>query len=133
MQFPAEFDQWLLPACSARDIPPSLFKALIWVESRFNPRAVGDDGAARGLCQMHEAACVDAGCSWADQFNPRSAIEAGSIYFGDQLKRFKLPLFALVAWNQGPSVAAEMNLNDKRFQAGLKYAAEVLKAQADAV
>ncbi len=133
MSFPDTYDQWLLPMCASRGIPADLFKALIWIESRFNPHAEGDDGAARGLCQMHPAACEDVGVSWNDMFSPRSAIEAGTLYFSAQLKRFKEPLFALVAWNQGPSVAERSSLSDPRFIAGLKYAAEVLKAEADAV
>lgn len=39
-----------------RTLPPELVTALIWSESHFHPRAVGDDGQGLGLGQLNPAA-----------------------------------------------------------------------------
>lgn len=36
-----------------RGIEPSLFKAVIGCESRWNPKAIGDNGLSHGLAQFH--------------------------------------------------------------------------------
>ena len=102
----------------------TLFKALIQHESNFNPNAVGDNGVARGLCQMHPGAAHDVGAVWEDLFDPEKAIAAGAAYLGNQLKHFQTEEQALVAYNQGPGVATN-GIRDGRYKQGLKYASAV--------
>jgi soluble lytic murein transglycosylase-like protein len=78
----------------------SLIKAVIHVESNFNPRAVSRKGA-KGLMQImpdnFESLLVE------DPFNPAQNIMGGVCYLHRLLKRYerKLPL-VLAAYNAGP-------------------------------
>lgn len=116
---------WIKSAATIHGIRPTLLAALIWHESGFNPRAIGDGGAAHGLCQMHEAACIDVGESWQNMFNPRNAIYAGAAYLGNQYKTFKTDVKSLLAYNQGPSTAAG-SPKTAAYAAGIKYAGDIL-------
>lgn len=78
----------------------SLIKAVIQVESGFNPKAVSKKGA-KGLMQImpdnYRNLLVK------DPFNPSQNIMGGTLYLQRLLKRYKnkLPL-ALAAYNAGP-------------------------------
>ena len=78
----------------------SLIKAVIQVESGFNPKAVSKKGA-KGLMQImpdnYRNLLVK------DPFNPSENIMGGTLYLQRLLKRYKykLPL-ALAAYNAGP-------------------------------
>lgn len=126
---PTTWDAEIARACSLHHLRPSLLKALIWHESRFNPNAVGDGGAARGLCQMHAAAAKDVGADWERLFDPALAIQAGAAYLGNQVKRFPDELKALMAYNQGPSVAERSNPAETAYILGMKYAGTVLSIE----
>lgn len=82
-------------------VPFALIKAVIRVESAFNPTAVSAKGA-RGLMQIMPE--NDAFLSLADPFDPSQNIMAGTWYLKQMLDRYhqKLPL-ALAAYNAGPS------------------------------
>lgn len=112
-----------------RPLRASLLKAVIWQESNFNPQAIGDGGAARGLCQMHREACTDVGANFDKLFDPESAIAAGAAYLGNMIKEFQTDVKALMAWNQGPSTARESNPKDARYNHGMNYAGAVLSKE----
>ncbi len=82
-------------------VPFALIKAVIRVESAFNPRAVSAKGA-RGLMQIMPE--NDAFLSLSDPFDPSQNIMAGTRYLKQLLDRYhqKLPL-ALAAYNAGPT------------------------------
>ena len=42
-------------------IPYKLLLAIIMIESGGDPKAIGDDGKAFGILQIHQAYCIDAG------------------------------------------------------------------------
>jgi len=79
----------------------ALIKAMIRVESNFDPKAVSKKGA-KGLMQImpknYDTLDID------DPFDPRENIIGGSMYFQQMLDRYdgKLPL-ALAAYNAGPT------------------------------
>ena len=99
---PNVYDDMITEASRRHGISFPLLKAVIKVESDFNPRAVSRAGAL-GLMQiMPENARA---FRMRDPFDPRENILTGTQYFRELLERFngKLQL-ALAAYNAGPTV-----------------------------
>jgi soluble lytic murein transglycosylase-like protein len=80
-----------------------LVKALIYVESGGNPRAVSRKGAA-GLMQLMPLTATKLGVS--DRFDPAQNIESGTRYLRAMLDRFRSLELALWAYNAGPEAVA---------------------------
>ncbi|MCA1784604.1 MAG: lytic transglycosylase domain-containing protein [Desulfobacteraceae bacterium] len=97
---PDTYDDMIRKAENRYKVSFALIKAVIRVESAFNPRAVSVKGA-RGLMQIMPE--NDAALSLADPFDPSQNIMAGTRYLKQLLDRYqhKLPL-ALAAYNAGP-------------------------------
>jgi len=96
------YDEMITEASRRHGVSFPLLKAVIKVESDFNPRAVSRAGAL-GLMQiMPENAKA---FRMRDPFDPRENILTGTQYFSELLERFngKLQL-ALAAYNAGPDV-----------------------------
>lgn len=91
---------------SALGIPAALLVAQIARESQGNPAAVGDQGRALGLLQVHPAAAQEAGFQHHDMLDPMKNLQAGSQYLVKQLLRFSRPELALSAYNAGPAKTA---------------------------
>ncbi len=106
----------LITAVSAQHhLDPMVVKAVVWRESRFDPRKFGSAGE-RGLMQVTERAAQE----WAREtkvedfraeelFDPRVNLQAGSWYLARALQHWKhqsdpLP-FALAEYNAGASRA----------------------------
>ncbi|MSU37424.1 MAG: lytic transglycosylase domain-containing protein [Pedosphaera sp.] len=98
-------------AAGQHQLPPSLVKAVVWRESRFNARARGRAGEI-GLMQLTEAAAQE----WADArryrtfaheqvLDPAMNIQAGCYYLSKLVKRYPLAdnpyVFALADFNAG--------------------------------
>ncbi len=96
------FEQMIREAAARHGISASLIKALIKVESEFNPQAVSKKGAL-GLMQLMPENL--ASLQVEDPFNPRQNIMGGVRYLKTLLKRYRgrVPL-ALAAYNAGPSL-----------------------------
>ena len=96
------FDQLIREAAVKHGISASLIRALIKVESEFNPRAVSKKGAL-GLMQLmpENLAALEV----EDPFNPRQNIMGGTRYLKELIERYQgqVPL-ALAAYNAGPSM-----------------------------
>lgn len=105
------YDAWIVQAAERYGVSPSLVKAVIWRESKFQPEMLGAHGE-RGLMQITEGAAQD----WAraekietfvptDLLDPKTNIEAGTWYLANALKRWSgkddpVP-FALAEYNAG--------------------------------
>ncbi len=90
------------PALAENNISPrewaALFQALVWQESRFNPRAVSHKGAI-GYAQLMPGTAAKLGVNPHD---PMQNLDGGARYLLLQLQVFRSPLLALAAYNAGP-------------------------------
>jgi len=115
---PARFqqhDELIRNVAAQHRVDPMLVKAVVWRESRFDPRKMGTAGE-RGLMQVTERAAGD----WAREtkvenfrveelFDPKTNLEAGTWYLARALQHWKnqndpMP-FALAEYNAGASRA----------------------------
>lgn len=96
----AEFDPIIDEHASAHGVDPDLVRAVIQVESAFNPRALSPKGAM-GLMQLMPATAADLGV--INPFDPGQNIGGGVRYLKQLLARYdeKIEL-ALAAYNAGP-------------------------------
>lgn len=120
----AEYDDVIAEASRRNDISFHLLKAMIHVESDFNPYAVSKKGAL-GLMQiMPENLSL---LKVKDPFNPRDNVMGGAGYLKTLLARFNGQLeLALAAYNAGPNVVERYN-EIPPFQETREYVRKVLK------
>ena len=95
------YDQIITEAAERHGVSFSLLKAMIKIESDFNPRAISRAGAM-GLMQIMPENIKR--LKIKDPFDPRENIMGGTRYLKQMIDRFngKLPL-ALAAYNAGPN------------------------------
>ncbi|MDS9469677.1 lytic transglycosylase domain-containing protein [Paracoccus sp. MBLB3053] len=90
------------PALRAAELSPqewhALFRAMIWQESRFNPKARSPKGAL-GLTQLMPGTASMLG---VDASDPMQNLDGGARYLLTQLQAFRSPMLALAAYNAGP-------------------------------
>jgi soluble lytic murein transglycosylase len=112
-------DEPILAAARRYDVAPALVKAVVWRESRFNPKVRGDAGEI-GLMQVGKSAAKE----WAGAehillfqheqlFDPAKNTMAGTWYLRKMLDRYRgtdnPPAYALAAYNAGASHVARWN------------------------
>jgi len=94
-----QYDREISEASERYGIPEPLIRAVIRVESGFNPRAVSRKGA-RGLMQLMPETAALLGVS--DSFNPRENIDAGVRHLKGLVERFGDDMrIVLAAYNAG--------------------------------
>jgi hypothetical protein len=97
-------EPFIQEAAQLHQMSPSLIRAVIQTESRFNPLAVSQVGA-QGLMQLMPATARHVGIE--NPFDPRENILGGTKYLSSMLQRFKgSTAKALAAYNAGPTVVA---------------------------
>jgi soluble lytic murein transglycosylase len=110
-----QYDQLILTVARNNELDPMLVKAVVWRESRFDPKKLGAAGE-RGLMQVSEIAARE----WAtenritnfrpeDLFDPKTNVKAGAWYLHRAMthwQRAHNPVpFALAEYNAGASRA----------------------------
>jgi soluble lytic murein transglycosylase-like protein len=101
LQAPEQIQKVIEDAARKFNLPTKLVKAVIKVESNFDPRAVSPKGA-RGLMQLMPTTAEDLGVR--NSFDIRENINGGCRYLRELLDRFDGNLkLAVAAYNAGPA------------------------------
>jgi soluble lytic murein transglycosylase len=122
-------DKIIHQAANQHGLDPALIKAVVWQESRFNPKAKGKVGEI-GLMQVGAAAAQE----WAEAekisgfqhkhlFDPKKNTQAGAWYLAKLLKRYPhtddpLP-YALADYNAGRRNVLRWNSGPASTNSGL--------------
>lgn len=129
------FDPLIAEAARECGVEGALLRAVIWKESRFNPRRVGLAGEI-GLMQVTEPAArewaeaaTNTDFEAADLFNPDVNVRAGAWYLARALRTWAAKAdpvpYALAEYNAGHAAAARWAADDRnqagRFCARIAY------------
>ncbi|MHB8726455.1 MAG: transglycosylase SLT domain-containing protein [Casimicrobiaceae bacterium] len=121
----AQFDQAISVAAKANTIQAALVRAVIVVESGFNPRAVSKKGAI-GLMQLLPATAKRYGVK--NIYDPEQNIRAGAHYLSDLLTRFGSNLeLALAAYNAGEDAVERYGRHVPPYRETMSYVPSVMK------
>jgi len=102
-----KYDSIIHKAAEAHGIRFELLKAIIHVESGFDPYAISSAGAM-GLMQLMPENCDS--LNVRDPFDPYENVMAGARYFKGLLERYRLDLpLTLAAYNAGPGAVDRYN------------------------
>jgi soluble lytic murein transglycosylase-like protein len=93
------YDEVIESAAATHGVRPDLVRAVIQVESAFNPRARSHKGAM-GLMQLMPGTAADLGVD--NPWDPVQNINGGVAYLGSLIREFGDEELALAAYNAGP-------------------------------
>ena len=117
------FDDLILEASRYYSLPPALVKAIMAVESSFEPKALSPAGAL-GLMQLIPSTAKE--MRVADPYDPRANIYGGVRYLRILANRFSGDLrLTIAAYNAGP-LAVEKNGGVPPFVETRRYVERVL-------
>src|SRR6267142_5891948 len=121
----AQYDGVIRGAAKDATIQAALVRAVIVVESGFNPRAVSKKGAI-GLMQLQPATAKRYGVK--NIYDPEQNVRAGAHYLRDLLARFDSNLeLALAAYNAGEEAVERYGRHVPPFRETLAYVPSVMK------
>lgn len=121
----AQYDGVINVAAKAATIQAALVRAVIVVESGFNPRAVSRKGAV-GLMQLQPATARRYGVK--DIYDPEQNVRAGAHYLSDLLVRYGSNLeLALAAYNAGEDAVERYGRRVPPFRETLAYVPSVMR------
>jgi soluble lytic murein transglycosylase-like protein len=121
----AQFDGLIRGAAKEATIQAALVRAVIVVESGFNPRAVSKKGAI-GLMQLQPATAKRYGVK--NIYDPEQNVRAGAHYLSDLLARFDSNLeLALAAYNAGEEAVERYGRHVPPFRETLNYVPSVMR------
>jgi soluble lytic murein transglycosylase-like protein len=119
------YDSIIERAALSASLEPNLLRAVIVVESGFNPRAVSKRGAV-GLMQLMPATAARFGVS--NPYDPRENVDAGARYLKFLIDRFGHDVnLALAAYNAGEGAVDRNGRQIPPFTETMAYVPRVLK------
>jgi soluble lytic murein transglycosylase-like protein len=117
------YEPYILEASERYSVPANLIRAVIRVESNYNPNAISSAGA-KGLMQLMPGTAKDMAVS--DIFDPRQNIFGGTRYIRLLINKFGGdPKLAIAAYHAGPGVVATRG--DIPYEATRRYVRSVLE------
>jgi soluble lytic murein transglycosylase-like protein len=121
----ATYDSIIETAAFANTVQPALIRAVIVIESGFNPRAVSKRGAV-GLMQLRPETARRYGV--ADSYDPEENIRAGAHYLADLMVQFDSNTeLVLAAYNAGENAVARYGGHIPPFKETQQYVPSVIK------
>ena len=102
----ADVSNWIDFYANLYGVNPELYRQIINVESKYNPKVISPKGAI-GYSQLMPATAAELG---VNPYNPEENIKGGAKYLAQQQKAFG-PVMGLAAYNWGPG-------NVKNYLAG---------------
>jgi soluble lytic murein transglycosylase-like protein len=117
------YDDLIDEHCRAHAVRPDLVRAVMQVESGFNPLARSPKGAM-GLMQLMPATARQYGVK--DPFNPAENVRGGVAYLRELLDRYEnKEELALAAYNAGPGAVDKHGQTVPPYRETRKYVAQV--------
>jgi soluble lytic murein transglycosylase-like protein len=121
----AQYDTIIEAEAKLAGVEPNLLRAVIVVESGFNPRAVSKRGAV-GLMQLMPATAMRFGVS--NRYDPRQNVRGGARYLGFLIDRFRQNVrLALAAFNAGEDAVDRSSGQIPPFLETREYVPKVLE------
>jgi soluble lytic murein transglycosylase-like protein len=121
----SQYEGMIRAAAAAATVQPALVRAVIVVESGFNPRAVSKKGAI-GLMQLRPETARRYGVT--DLYDPEQNVRAGAHYLSDLIARFGSNLeLALAAYNAGEDAVERYGRHIPPFRETLNYVPNVMR------
>jgi soluble lytic murein transglycosylase-like protein len=121
----AKYDATIDAAAKFNTLQPALVRAVIVVESGFNPRALSKKGAV-GLMQLNPSTAKRYGVK--DIYDPEQNIRAGAHYLKDLLARFGSNLeLALAAYNAGEDAVERYHRHVPPYPETMSYVPNVMR------
>ncbi|MCL1945374.1 MAG: lytic transglycosylase domain-containing protein [Firmicutes bacterium] len=106
--YPNKYDDIVQKYSTEYGVDSNLVKSMIWVESKFKPKAISNKGAL-GLMQLLPSTAEwlnsfldNHGNDCGDLYAPDTNIKLGVFYLSKLLKQFDSIKLAVVAYNAGP-------------------------------
>jgi soluble lytic murein transglycosylase-like protein len=126
--YAGDYEPLILHHAAANGLRPDLVRAVIQVESGFNPRAVSPKGAM-GLMQLMPATAAELGVG--NPFSPAANIKGGTLYLRRLLDKFNNnEELALAAYNAGPEAVDRYGRRVPPYRETLNYVRQVKKQTA---
>ena len=125
---PTAFDALIVAIARATDQDADLLRAIVHVESRFDPNAVSPRGAI-GLMQVMPATAVELGLAEPQRalFEPESNLRTGALYLRSLFERFAgQPALAVAAYNAGAAAVTRSGNAVPPIAETQKYVRDVL-------
>lgn len=117
------YDDLILEHARLNDVRPDLVRAVVQVESAFNPRARSPKGA-RGLMQLMPATMAEYGVR--NPFDPSDNVRAGVAYLRQLLDRYhNNETLALAAYNAGPAAVDRHGRSVPPYPETLDYVSRI--------
>lgn len=101
------YDNFIAKAATKHDVDAALIRAVIFVESGYQPKAISPKGA-EGLMQLMPETAKQYGVK--DTFDPEQNIQGGTQYLQDLLNKYEGNIsLALAAYNAGENAVTKYN------------------------